>query len=371
MGDLGGGEGGVAGFDATDEVALVAGAAQAEFACLDLAVAEFGGGGVEAAAVDVDPFAVFAVPGGAAVDLRAVGDGEFDAVGVAAGVAVGLGGVVDAVGLEGGVAFKGDGAGGVAVEAPLGDVGVVADPVHHLAAAPVEDPAPVPVVDALEGAVGGGAEPEVPVEFGRDLGVGVGGFAAPAGGEADVDADDFADAPVADEFDGAAHFAGGALPAPGLPDAAVLADGVDEGAAFEEVVGEGFLAVDVFAVAGGESADGGVPVVGGGDHDGVDVGAGADVAEVFEHEAVGVGVAFVDAFLGGFHLFGVDVADGADGDVVYVEEGSHVAVAHAADADHGHGDAVAGGVLAEDAGGDDVEGGRGGGGGGVAEEGAA
>ncbi len=120
------------------------------------------------------------------------------------------------------------------------------------------------MIALLKGRHGAGAEPHVPVEIGRD---GFGEEIAFVGRarHAEVDVFYFADVAIADEFDGVAKRAGGALLRAGLEDAVVAADGFDQFLGFANGEGEGFFAVDVFAGFGGGDCDEGVPVVGRGD----------------------------------------------------------------------------------------------------------
>ena len=393
VGGLDGGDGGLAGFDAVEEVAVVAGGlVEAGF---DDVVAEFGEGGgfddlvalaffdgafelrdgaVEgAAAVDVEP-AFFTDPGGAGFDVGvAAGDDHGDAACVEALGAIFGGGVPDIGGgwhvhLDG---FDFVGAGAVHVHAPVGDVAVVADPVEELAAADVVVPAPVFVNAGLN--VGfhlGGADPHFVIEVGGwlgDLGF-VAGFSevVMASGEADFDTGEFAEEAVADDFGSDAEIVLAALPGAGLPDALVFLDSGDDGLLLGDGAGEGFFAVDVFAVFGGLNGDDAVPVVWEGEHDGVDIGAGHELAEVVIGFAVAVFVVAVDGVGGGGEVLLVDVAGGDDLAVSFGEEFIGVAGAHHAPADDAHGEAIGGGVLAEDGSGDD--GGEADGGSGACEE---
>ena len=65
-----------------------------------------------------------------------------------------------------------------------------------------------------------------------------------------------------------------------MENASVFPDGGDEGGGLEDGVGEGFFAVDVLAGGGGGHGDEGVPVVGRGDDDGIDVRARQEFAEI-------------------------------------------------------------------------------------------
>ena len=103
-------------------------------------------------------------------------------------------------------------------------------------------------------------------------------------------------------------------------------------------MGERFLAVDVHAGAKGGNGGNGVPVIGGGDADRVDVIAGDDVFVVIGGDALVVeavlGVVLVDGFPGVVAAVGVDVADGDDFGAVTekVPEEAAVLFAHADEA---------------------------------------
>jgi len=124
-----------------------------------------------------------------------------------------------------------------------------------------------------------------------------------------------------------------------LEDAVGGADGVDDFGAVGVDVDHGFFEVDV--LAGFEGVDGGlfVPVVGGGDEDGVDVLAGEDLAvvaggeEVGAPELFGVGEAAVVAVGGGDQL-----------DAGNLQGEFGVALALNAGADEGELDVVVGGA---------------------------
>ena len=97
------------------------------------------------------------------------------------------------------------------------------------------------------------------------------------------------------------------------------------------------LAVDVLlGLAGGHEVQG-VPVVGRGDDDGVEVLAVEQLAEV------GVGIGLAAGLLAGGEQVGlVDVADGGDLAIVVRQEGVEQLVAAIADADEAEADALVG-----------------------------
>lgn len=365
-------DGAFTGTDAGEPVADVIVA----FVELDLVFLEVGfdeglGGGFEFAAVDED--AAVGADEGDAVTGDVFDDGAVgvDELGAAFGIGLGRGEDFE------GAAF-------VHAEAPLGDVEVVGAPVGDHATAVFAEGAPVGEVGmdaagAEHGVVfapGGGAEPEVPVEAGFG---GFGGEVAPAAGAADADVNflDLAEGAIADQLAGSTEFAGGALHGAGLEDATVFAYGIDQGSGFVDGLGEGFFAVDILASFGGENADEGVPMVGGGHDDGVDVGPGQEVAEVgvggADLGAVGsafLGVVLFDGIAGVVPALGIDVADGDDGHVGAVETVSEEVSALGTVADEAEVDFLGGRHLgAPDAGREERGGhGHGSGGGGSAEE---
>ena len=203
------------------------------------------------------------------------------------------------------------------------------------------------VVDGgFVGSGGCGAEPAIPVEAGGDgvRAVGASGAAGPAvGWVPDVDFGDGAEEVSGDEFEGAAEIGGGTALVAGLGDDLGVAGEFAELAGFGEGMGEGFFAVDVFACGDGGFADGCVPVVRGGDDDGVDVWGGEELVEIGEGGGIGGGVAFA----GVFDLGGVDVAEGG-GFVAEFEDAADVALDLAAHADEADAEFLGGRGLGED-----------------------
>lgn len=188
---------------------------------------------------------------------------------------------------------------------------------------------------------GGGSDPKVPVEIGGGLGDGFEAEGVSAAGEEEVALVDVADDTGVEEFDG---FAEGsppsALSATG-GDAVVFAGGFDELDAFEDVMGDGLFDVDVFAGLHGPDGGEGVPVVGGGDGDGVD----GFVIEGAAHVGMNKGTfaGFGEDFLGGgFGAGTVDFDEGGDFEVGYGEEFGDVGGAAAADADDGDAQTIVG-----------------------------
>ena len=90
-------------------------------------------------------------------------------------------------------------------------------------------------------------------------------------GQADFNVGDVADEAVANDFGGLVELRKRTLPRSGLPDDVVLVDRANDGLLFGDGAGERLFAVDVFLARGGFGGDDGVPVIGDGDHDGVDV----------------------------------------------------------------------------------------------------
>jgi len=115
------------------------------------------------------------------------------------------------------------------------------------------------------------------------------------------------------------------------------------------------FAVDVLAAFKRGNCRNRVPVVGGGDADGVNVLACDDFAEIGMGLAVDLPlVVLLDALLGGVAAGGVHVADGQHADGLVVQEGLEQAPVLDAHADEAHVDhAVGGGLLGRGAGGQD------------------
>ena len=110
---------------------------------------------------------------------------------------------------------------------------------------------------------------------------------------------------------------------------------------FMEGPGLGLLAKGVLAVVAGLDQNNRVPVVGRGAMDGVDIGAGQQVAEVDVGLAILVAIVVVDAVAGVVAEIPPHVADGHVLHVAAAKEGPLVAGTLISDADSTHDDAVA------------------------------
>ena len=264
----------LAALDAVEEIAVfaVGVGVEVEFVGADDGIEDGGGTGLErtAPAGVADP-AVGADELDAGIARFA---GHDDAVGVAVGDIVILDGVVEAAFPEGAGAFDFDRAAAFGVVGPLRGVEQVRAPVADDPAGVIPDPAEVEVDAVLGvGGVRGRAEPHLVVEIWRDrLRRGIAGSTGCLRQD-DLDRLELADPAVADEFGHAMVDRDRAILGAGLKDPAVAAHGFDQDLAF--VDGERRLfALHILAGAEGEHADQGVPVIGGGDHDRVDVGRG-------------------------------------------------------------------------------------------------
>lgn len=121
-----------------------------------------------------------------------------------------------------------------------------------------------------------------------------------------------------------------------LDDAVVFSGGIEGDAAFVDVVAARFFYVDVFTGLAGPDGDERMPVIRGGDGDGVDVFVFEDFADV--GLGFGGGFGFVLNF---FELGGEEAAIGIDeiGDLDVFQAEVFVDVAVAAAVDSGDGDA--------------------------------
>lgn len=318
-------------------------------------------GGVAALEGDAGGFAFEAEGQATAVFPEDDGAGEF------VGDDLGIGGflvVVEPVATAGG-----EDAGGVGeLEGGLDEVEEVDAVVAEFAGAPVPEPMPIVMDDiGLEGAFGGGTLPEGVVEP-----VGDGGGLAAADGTAAVGV------PGAGEADGAefagAYFEEGLLdPGDGatleadLDHLTGLLGGGDQPFAFLRVMADGFFEVHMFAGLEGEDGGGGVPMDGGGDDQGIQLGVLEGATEIVG-DLERLGLSGVDAFSGGLEGAAVHIGEPADLGALGGEEGVDEGLAAAVEAHEsyvdGWGVGGGGGGLAERT----RHGEGGGGGGGVLEK---
>lgn len=182
----------------------------------------------------------------------------------------------------------------VFIHSPAGDVELVWSLVADVAAAVI--PVPVPVVVksvAVEGSFGGTAEPEVVVDFLKVVSVVVGHLLAIDGdieilavgdGAIRIFSDrvarfeaqtachiDLADSAVVEEFHCLSDITDGAVMKASGDDTVIPAGGFDHFSAFPDVVRAGLFDKDVLSSLAGPYGGKGVPVVGGGDDDCVNV----------------------------------------------------------------------------------------------------
>src|ERR1700739_1384269 len=117
-------------------------------------------------------------------------------------------------------------------------------------------------------------------------------------------------------------------------------DGANDGLLFGDGTRKRLFAVDVFFARGLFWSDDGVPVIGDGDHDGVDVVASEECAVIVDGGAVLVAVVAVDSVDGGLQMVLLDVAGGDNLAIVKAQEGLCICRAHHAPADNPDGDAL-------------------------------
>ncbi len=232
----------------------------------------------------------------------------------------------------------------VFAEEPAGDVYLVDALVPKVTVSVVPNPVPV-VVELLAEQVGlrGWAAPQVEVNaFGDGLRSADFFDGAPRFIAGSAAVFEFPEGAPFQPFDGGFESAGRAALGPALNDPIVFEGGSCELASFPDGMGNGFFDVDVFPRLGGPDGGEGVPVVGGGNHHGVDVlvvEKAADVAVgcdglpcvvriLFEY-----GFAVCDAFC-------VNVTQGNEARIFGVESVFEDARAASADADSRDADGV-------------------------------
>ena len=190
------------------------------------------------------------------------------------------------------------------------------------------------------------AEPEVPIQFGRNRGRVLQREGRP-GRQLDVDRLQLADRAVADEFGHAVIIDRRAVLDAHLEHGLVAIDRLDELASLGDRQRR-LLAEHVLARFQGHQRDRHVPMVGRGDDHGVDVLAGDEVAEIGDLLAARGRVLLVDRFAGPRAAAGENVADGNRPGVVFDQEGLQVMpVTFIAQADKAEGDLLRGRRVAE------------------------
>lgn len=203
--------------------------------------------------------------------------------------------------------------------------------------------APTEEADGLKGALGRGADELVPID-GAGRGV-VGDDVLPGteGGVAIIegfDHSDLSDLAFLDDFAQAGvEDVANALGAD-LEDLAGFLFGGDDAVAVFRTLHHGLLAVDVFAGEQGFAGLLGVPMVGGGNNDGVDIGAGEDLAVV-----AGDGELFAEDFAGALETTLIDVGGSDEFDAGNRSGGLGVTEAHVANADATEADFIVRGNL--------------------------
>lgn len=240
----------------------------------------------------------------------------------------------------------------VFAEEPAGDVYLVDALVPEVTVSVVPNPVPV-VVEFLAEQVGlwGWAAPQVEVNaFGDGLRSTnfFDGAARFVTGSAAVF--EFPEGAPFQPFEGGFESARGAALGPALDDAVVFEGGGGELASFPDGVGDWLFDVDVFPRLRGPDGGEGVPVVGGGNHHGVDVLVVEKAADVvvgrdglscvvwilFEH-----GFAVCDAFC-------IDVAECHQAGVFRIESVFENAWSASADADSGDADGIVGALCSQE-----------------------
>lgn len=335
-----GGTSGLAGANAVKPISpVIVAAIDVLLAGADDVLENFRVGGLQRTpAVHVKPFSIFAVKLCAGRNFSA--DRDNKAVRVGAFIAVAAFGIIRGTGFRGGeediFGFDFHGAGVVAAHGPMGNVEVVAYPVHQVTAAEIEHPAPIVVRDVgVKLLILRRAEPHLVVEVSRRFTEGTAGTAAFGAPEiaagANLNMGNFADAPVAHKLHDAAKIGEGALPASGLPDNTVLLDGVHDGASFGEGVPQRFLAPDVYpGTSSGDSHDA-MPVVGRGKNHGVEIRFGKHLTEVLIARGHLTLVLSVDAPDETLQPTGVGIAAGYDLHIVEVATAQIVGTLSCAD----------------------------------------
>ena len=238
----------------------------------------------------------------------------------------------------------------VEIQSPMGNISMVADPIQQLAAAGVVVPAPVHVHAGFDIRHHfRRPNPSLVIELlgrGSDAGfLGCPGEIGMARGQANFDTGDFPDQPVADNFAGFEEVLLRSLPGTGLPDALVLLNGSDDGLLLGDGSRQRFFAVNILFVVGGLGRHQGMPMIGHGQHDSVDVLASHHFAVVMVGFAVLVFILVVDSVHCGLQVLFVEIAGGDHLAILLCQKGVGIARTHHSPAYHAHRDALGRGSV--------------------------
>jgi len=286
-----------------------------------------------------------------AADAAAAGiDDQGDAVGIFIFDMILRGGIIDTHGGEFTFALHLNRSGAFGIVGPLGGIQQMGTPIGNHAAGIVEDPAEIPVTarGGIRG-IGRGPEPHFIIKPVRDglgllvFGIFIGSVNAMAGRQSDLDGFEFADAAVADEFGHPMIDGNRTVFSGGLEDAAVTFDRVAENATFPNSE-SGFFTANILAGFDGGKRHRHVPMIRRSDHDGVDIIAGNDIAEIIVGGAVFIVVFLVGDFAGSITIVGIHITNreylriGLGEEAAQIDRGTVTA-----DADTADGDPIAGG----------------------------
>ena len=346
MRDLDGGDCLGAGANTINEVLLVVVAlVKANFARANYEIQKRFWIGVEAlCAINVDP-SFGSNESDALPQLVGVSDDQFKALCVLARNLISIGHVPEsALAEKNFLGLNLHGAGMFGVHTPLDDVEMVCAPVGYYSAGVVINPSPAKGDAAFFG-VGSpwcGAQPHIVIESFRDrldrlrrTGL------LPSCGQTDFNGVYFSDSAVSHQFAGIAEIPLRALLAAGQPYHAVSFYSVTNCSTFSDVVGERLLAVNVFACAGGHNGRDCVPMVRRGDCHRVDVIAGDYFAKIVASRTILVAVFFVYYVTSIVAKVCINITDGDNLDLRFLQKGVHVTGAFSAYADAAHYDSIA------------------------------
>ena len=126
--------------------------------------------------------------------------------------------------------------------------------------------------------------------------------------QTDLDVGHLSNQPVSNNLRGFVKHGNGTLPRSHLPDDLVLLDGADYRLLFGYGVRQRLFAVDVFLVPRSFGGDDLMPVVGDGDHHGINIVAGQQLTIIVVALAVLIPIGVINLLDGGLQMIGVDIA---------------------------------------------------------------
>ena len=158
-------------------------------------------------------------------------------------------------------------------------------------------------------------------------------------GEAAFNGVNFADKTIAHQFCAMMKVCYRTLPASCLPDQTIFFQGINHGPTFNQGVGKGFLAIDMYTGICAGNGRNGMPVVRQGNHHGVNIAAGHNFFEITVGFTILIVVIPIHKIPARFKVFLINITNGNNLNIIQMNKMIGIVIALPAKADDAHGDA--------------------------------